>query len=172
MAIDLQPKVTSDSNFACWQRWRSLSTLPDQPKRIGAVYGLRRHQGSRHGARSHRVLQDEPHSAVRRAAHHLLFRGETTRNLFSFSFFFTEKYWERKKKGKAGVLLWQALSEELYDVLQVGPEEKPAAAVLNSVLEHPPSRPPRGSRTLTVRVTSVATSFQWFPDLKITERTI
>lgn len=57
-----------------------------------------------------------------------------------------------KKEGSTGVLLWQALSEELYDIIQVGPEEKPASAVRNLVLEQPPSRPPRTNRTLTVGV--------------------
>lgn len=61
-----------------------------------------------------------------------------------------------KKEVPIGVLLRQALNEELYDIIQVGSEEKPLGAVTNmqkpqnSVLEQPPSRPPRSYRTLNV----------------------
>lgn len=61
-----------------------------------------------------------------------------------------------KKEVPTGVLLWQALNEELYDIIQVGSEEKPLGAVRNtqkpqnSDLEQPPSRPPRSNRTLNV----------------------
>lgn len=61
-----------------------------------------------------------------------------------------------KKEVPTGVLLRQALNEELYDIIQVGSDETPFGAVRNmpkpqnSVLEQPPSRPPRSNRTLNV----------------------
>lgn len=156
ISMDLTWKMISDyknastSCVSLLQRQRSVSTLCDQPKQIRAVFVLWRQQSSRHGAWSHRILQDDRHSAIWRTAYDLVFWGKIKIKEKSFSF-----YWATlvKKEGSTGVLLWQALSEELYDIIQVGPEEKPASAVRNLVLEQPPSRPPRTNRTLTVGVT-------------------
>lgn len=45
-------------------------------------------------------------------------------------------------------MLLQALNEELYDIIQVSPEEKSVAVTVAS--EQPPTRPPRNNRTLKV----------------------
>lgn len=54
----------------------------------------------------------------------------------------------------------QTLDEELYDIIQVSPKEKPVVSVravkntpkqqINSASEQPPTRPPKSNRTLEV----------------------
>lgn len=62
-----------------------------------------------------------------------------------------------KDRGLSDVLFFQALDENLYDVIQISPKEKPVAAVnavknrqrkqTNSSLDEQPKRPPKGNRT-------------------------
>lgn len=64
--------------------------------------------------------------------------------------------------GLTFVTFTQASTEELYDVIQVNPKEKPAVSVRavksmwdqqsNRVLEQPPTLPPKSSRTLEVNI--------------------
>lgn len=138
--------------FLLLQRCGSVSTFCDKPKRIRAVCSVWRYWRAWHGLWSHRILQDKPHSAIWGVSDIFMFWGET--KLISH-FLLVALF---KNEGLTGVLFLQALNEELYDIIQVSPKEKPVAAVralsnmqrqqINSAAEQPPTRPPKSNRTL------------------------
>lgn len=72
-------------------------------------------------------------------------------------------------------MLLQALNEELYDIIQVSPEEKPVAVTVknmhrqqNPASEQPPTRPPKNNRTLKVnKVNKIQGGYSHYTEIVI-----
>lgn len=70
-------------------------------------------------------------------------------------------------------MLLQVLNEELYDIIQVSPEEKPVAVKnmhrqRNSASEQPPTRPPKNNRTLKVnKVNKIQGGYSHYTEIVI-----
>ena len=129
------------------QRKGSVQTLCDQPKWDGKVCSVWRHWGTQHCVWTHRVLQDEPHWTVWRVPDIFVFWGKR-----KLVFIFSNKTHQWWWSNRFFYFLLQAFNEELYDIIQVSPKDKPITAKklqkqqINSTTEQQPPRPEKSNR--------------------------